>query len=107
MSFSTQRALPGLGNGSAFWQRFSVGQFLIFLVALVGAGVFYIWSCSQLIELGYAISSCEGQLMELKREENCLRLEVATLKNPAHLERVAINNLNLHYPEPHQVIIVQ
>jgi len=45
--------------------------------------------------------------MELKREENCLRLEVATLKNPARLERVAINNLNLHYPEPHQVVIVQ
>jgi cell division protein FtsL len=107
MSISTQRALPGVGNGSAFWQRFSVGQFLIFLVALVGAGVFYIWSCSQLIELGYAISSCEGQLLELQREENCLRLEVATLKNPAHLERVASKTLNLHYPEPHQVIIIR
>lgn len=107
MSFSTQRALPGVGSGSVFWQRFSVTQFLVFLVALVGAGVFYIWSCSQLIELGYAISSCESQLLDLQRDENCLRLEVATLKNPAHLERVASNMLKLHYPEPHQVIIVR
>jgi cell division protein FtsL len=107
MSYSTQRVLPGIGSQSAFWQRFSVGQFMMFLVALVGAGVFYIWSCSTLIELGYAISSCESQLLDLQREENCLRLEVATLKNPAHLERVASTRLNLHYPEPHQVIIVR
>ena len=107
MSYSTQRAPPGVSSGSAFWQRFSVTQFLVFLVALVGAGVFYIWSCSQLIELGYAISSCETQLLELQRAENCLRLEVATLKNPAHLERIASNKLNLHYPQAHQVIIVR
>lgn len=107
MAYSTQRTLPGISNGSVFWQRFSVTQFLVFLVALVGAGVFYIWSCSQLIELGYAISSCEGQLLELQREESCLRLEVATLKNPAHLEAVARNQLSLHYPDPRQVIIVR
>ncbi|APG25355.1 MAG: cell division protein FtsL [Syntrophotalea acetylenica] len=107
MSFSTQRVLPGIVIGSLFKRRFSVGQFMVFLIALVAAGVFYIWSCSQFIELGYAISSYESQLLDLQREENCLRLEVATLKNPAHLERVATTRLNLHYPEPRQVIIVR
>lgn len=105
MSYSTQRALPGINV--LFWRRLSLGQFFLFLAALVLAGVFLIWSRSQLIELDYAISRCESQVRALAREENRLRLEVASLKNPARIERLARQQLQLHNPRPHQVRIVR
>jgi cell division protein FtsL len=43
----------------------------------------------------------------LAREENRLRLEVASLKNPARIERLARQQLQLHNPRPHQVRIVR
>jgi len=105
MSYSSQRVLPGINV--FFWRRLSLGQFFLFLVALVLAGVFYVWSHSQMIELGYDISRCESRLRTLAREENCLRLEAASLKNPARIERLARQQLGLHNPQSHQVIIVR
>ena len=88
----------------ARWHRLGpllVGVFL----CLAGVGV-YIWPRVQVVRLAYRLQSAERQLKTLIQEQDQLRLELAALRDPQRIYRVATDQLEMRMPRQDQVFIV-
>ena len=74
---------------------------------LILSGLFYVWSRIQVIQLGYDISHALKEGRSLAETNKKLRIEVATLKSYARIERMAVEELNMSKPKPDQVIVIR
>jgi cell division protein FtsL len=80
---------------------------LVVALAFIGCSLFYVWSHQQIVSLGYEISQAIGEEQELLQENKKLRLELAALKAPRRIERMASQELGLVTPQKDQLIIVR
>ena len=85
---------------------------LIFVVlaaalVLIGCSLFYVWSHHQIISRGYETSDAAREEQALLQENKRLRLELASLKAPGRIERMAQHELGLVAPQKEQLIIVR
>ncbi len=78
-----------------------------FLLLLIGGSLFYVWSRIQVFQLGYEISNALKEERTLTEAGKRLRLEIATLKSYARIERVAVEELRMAKPKPDQVIVIR
>ena len=81
--------------------------FALFMFWLIGGSLFYVWSRIQVIQLGYEISSALKEERTLNGGNKKLRLEIATLKSYARIEKVAAEELGMAKPRPDQVIVIR
>ncbi len=83
--------------------------FLLALLTLlcIGGSLFYVWSRIQVIRLGYEISSALKEEKVLTDANKRLRLEIATLKSYARIEKFAVEELRMAKPKPEQVIVIR
>jgi cell division protein FtsL len=83
--------------------------FVALVVALVfiGCSLFLVWSHHQGISLGYQTSQASLEEQKLLQENKRLRLELAALKSPSRIERLAVKELGLVKPQKEQFIIVR
>jgi len=81
--------------------------FSLVLLVLIMGSLFYVWSRIQVIQLGYEISSTMKAGRGLAEENKKLRLEIATLKSYARIERFATEELGMFKPRMDQVIIIR
>jgi cell division protein FtsL len=81
--------------------------FTLLLLFLIGGSLFYVWSRIQVIQLGYEISNALKAERTLAEENKKLRLEIATLKSYARIEKVAVEELRMAKPKPDQVIVIR
>jgi cell division protein FtsL len=79
---------------------FSVGL----AVPVVMAALFYVWTNVTTVRLGYELSEAAKAHKELLEQNRGLRVEVAALKAPDRLERLAKLHHDLAPPQPAQVI---
>jgi cell division protein FtsL len=87
-------------------QRFRFGPVLVSLfLCLAGVGV-YMWPRVQVVRLAYRMQTSEQHLRELLQERDQLRLELASLKDPQRIYRVATDQLGMSTPRHDQVVIV-
>ncbi len=89
----------------------SVGQVLlhllpaVFLFALFACvGLLHVTSRVLVVDMGYRLSKAEAEERALIRENDRLKLELATLKNPARLEKLAREKLGMSMPAGSQVV---
>jgi cell division protein FtsL len=89
----------------------SVGQVLlhllpaVFLFALfAGVGILHVTSRVLVVDMGYRLSKAQAEERALTRENDRLKLELATLKNPARLEKLAREKLGMSMPSGPLVI---
>ena len=66
-----------------------IAIFWLALAPLTGAAVFSVWARITTVQLGYDLSEAAATHQRLVEENRALRLEVAALKAPARLERLA------------------
>lgn len=66
----------------------------------------YTWSRVQCIKAGYAISNENNKNRNLINLQNNLKVELARLKSPERLAKIAKNQLGLKTPTPEQIIII-
>ena len=70
------------------------------VLLLVGAAVFYVW-CNQLVvEKGLEFNKVRVEKLDVKKENDRLRLERNTLRNLKRIEDYALNVLGMVHPEP-------
>ena len=83
--------------------------FVVLVVALVFivSSLFYVWSHHQIISLGYETSQASREEQAYLQENKQLRLEVAALKAPGRIEKMAQQQLGLGIPQREQLIIVR
>jgi cell division protein FtsL len=81
--------------------------FILLLFFLISGSLFYVWSRIQVIQLGYEISSALKEERALAEANKRLRLEIATLKSYARIEKIAVEELRMAKPKPDQVIVIR
>ncbi len=89
--------------------KLTAGQvFLVFLLLLVfmGSGIGFVWSNFESTQMGYDLTQLKEKERRLKEINKKLKLELAYLKSPQNLERVALKKLGLSQPEPRQIIVL-
>jgi len=85
-------------------------NFLIFIVPLlllILSALFFVWSRIQVIQLGYEISLALKDGRALTEGNKQLRLEIATLKSYARIEKIAVEELSLSKPKSDQVVVIR
>lgn len=83
----------------------SVGRVLMHLLPAVllfalftAVGMLHVTSRVLVVDMGYRLSKAESESRDLTRENDRLKLELATLKAPARLERLAREQLGMAMP---------
>lgn len=86
--------------------RFSV---LMFLLLFVFFGEFYCfaWSSTKHRDLGYAITKLAAEYEALITRQKNLKIEVAVLKTPQRIERIAKTKMGLKSPSQNQIITIR
>jgi cell division protein FtsL len=80
----------------------------VFLFALFAAvGILHVTSRVLVVDMGYRLSKAESEGRALTRENDRLKLELATLKAPARLERLAREQLGMKMPSGSAVVSLQ
>lgn len=74
------------------------------VLLLATVGVVHVTGRAMVVRMGYELSRLDAAGAELVRENDRLRLELATLKRPARLEQAARSQLDLAPPSPGTVI---
>ncbi len=81
--------------------------FSLLMLFFIGGSLFYVWSRIQVIQRGYEISNAMKEERTLIESNKKLRLEIATLKSCARIERLALGELRMAKPRPEQVIVIR
>ena len=100
-----------MGNAKSIPSRFHVTRrqviiTLMMLICFMGTGIGYVWSNFERTQIGYDHSQLKKEEMRLEEINQKLKLELATLKSPQNLERLAIQKLGLGSPKPEQIILL-
>ena len=91
-------------------KRIKLNRFFLFgllMLFFIGGSLFYVWSRIQVIQLGYEISNALKEEKTFSLDNQKLRLEIATLKSYARIERIATEELKMTKPRPDQVIVIR
>jgi cell division protein FtsL len=64
------------------------------------------WPRVQVVRLAYRMQASEQHMRELSQERDQLRFELASLKDPQRVYRVATDQLGMRTPRRDQVVIV-
>mgnify|MGYP001089470967 FL=1 len=79
---------------------------IIFMTIFLGGLLFFTWCRVQTIETGYEISKETRRHQDLISFQNNLKIELARLKSPERIAKIAKNQLGLITPTPEQMIII-
>jgi cell division protein FtsL len=83
-------------------------KWLIILLAFFVPGVLvYIWFHVQTVNLSYDMAKAQKQKRELLETNKKLRIQMAHLKAPERIERIALTQLGLKPPEKGQIEILK
>lgn len=74
----------------------------LFLVAILSVT----WVRLQIVTLGFSITEKSKEERQLQEENNKLRLQIAALKSPARLQKLASERFGLATPKNNQLIII-
>lgn len=74
----------------------------LFVVELL----FYTWCRMECVQTGIAITAESNRQKELQLLKNSLKIEMARLKAPESISRVARERLALAMPDPEQIVVV-
>jgi cell division protein FtsL len=92
----------------------SVGRVLLHLLPpvllaalFVAVGILHVAGRVMVVDMGYRFSKAETESRTLTRENDRLKLELATLKAPARLERLAREQLGMRMPSGSAVVSLQ
>jgi cell division protein FtsL len=77
----------------------------LLLFVFMGSGIGYVWSTLEGNQIGYDLSRLREEEQRLKALNQKLRVELATLKSPHHLEEAA-HRLGLRQASPEQIVIL-
>ena len=80
---------------------------MVTVAMLIATSLFYVWCRVEAVRVGYDHSRAAVSLQELQKQNEELRGEVARLKSPERIERLAREHLELSYPAPEQIHILE
>ena len=88
------------------WKRRRATAISAFFLWFLLSGFAYVWCRVQVVQLGYLLSDAHRQHTQLLNDNKKLQLELARLKAPERLERIAIQKLGLRHPTKDQIVVL-
>ena len=79
---------------------------IIFMAMFIAELLLYAWSRVQCVDAGYEISRATQHQLELITLQNNLKIELASLKSPDRIAKIAQKKLGLVTPTPKQMVII-
>lgn len=83
-----------------------IAVWIVLLVIFITEMLLYTWSRVQCTRLGYGISAAIEKQRDLLQLQNNLKIELAHLKSPERIAKIARERLGLRPPKPEQTIII-
>ncbi|NMO15508.1 cell division protein FtsL [Pyxidicoccus fallax] len=103
---SIGRSSPNRGSVSVAGVLLHLLPAVLFFALFAAVGILHVTSRVLVVDMGYRLSREEAESRTLTRENDRLKLELATLKAPARLERVAREQLGMAMPKGGAVVSV-
>ena len=82
------------------------GIWIMFMVIFIAELFLYTWCRVNYIDMGYEISKEANKQNELIALQNNLKIELASLKSPERIARIAKDQLGLKAPTKSQTIVI-
>jgi cell division protein FtsL len=82
------------------------GIWIMFMVIFIAELFLYTWCRVNYIDMGYEISKETNKQNELVALQNNLKIELASLKSPERIARIAKYQLGLEVPTKSQTIVI-
>jgi cell division protein FtsL len=92
------------GAQSSALPRFRFGPLLVSAFLCLAGVTVYMWPRVQVVRLAYRTQTAEQYLRELLQAHDQLRFELASLKDPERIYRVATEQLGMGMPRRDQVM---
>jgi cell division protein FtsL len=87
------------------WKQ-DVKNYLLIVATLVFCALLFVWSRLEVLQMGYALSRANQVYENLAKESQCLRVEVASLKSPSRIEKLAKEKFGLINPTQGKIILI-
>ncbi len=108
---STTMTRPVLKNSSSSLERQCKGGcstrtciLVVMVAALLSAStLFYVWSRTETVKQGYAMSELSREIKELKVKRERLKTAAASLRSPERIESIAKKELGMQFPVQEQI----
>jgi cell division protein FtsL len=100
-AFTKVAAPHALETADQRWDMFP--YLVVVMVLLTLVALFHVWSRVTVIDLNLKISEADNAIRESKQEASRLRLEVASLKTPERIEKIARDELGMTLPTDVQI----
>ena len=98
------REQPGSGYALA---SMGYSPFIFIAVVIMAVAVLYVWSHDYMTALEYRVASEISKKVILQEQQRKLRVELATLKSPKRISSIAMQKLQMIYPERKQVVFLK
>jgi cell division protein FtsL len=102
----TPHQTPHDREPSPQWRRFRLAPVLVTVFLCLAGVAVYMWPRLQVVRLAYRMQASEQRLNDLRQERDDLRRELASLKDPQRLYRVATEQLGMGVPRHDQVFVL-
>jgi len=79
---------------------------ILLLCLLVAESLLYTWCRIQYIQIGYEIVEKQKERERLLDLQRKLRIELAHLKSPERIRRIATKQLGLRIPDSNQIVVL-
>ena len=89
------------------WRQRRLTTVIAVFLWLLLSGFGYVWCRVQVVELGYQLSDTYQLNSRLLNDNKKLHLELARLKAPKRVQRIAIEKLGLKHPTKDQIVVLQ
>jgi cell division protein FtsL len=95
MRKTASQRMRGLAFLQILWQLLPA---ILFGVLFTAVGVLHVTSRICVVDIGYRFSSVESEIRTLVHQSDQLKVEMATLKSPGRLEKIAREKLGMVSP---------
>jgi cell division protein FtsL len=89
------------------WRQKRLATIVAIFLWLLLSGFGYVWCRVQVVELGYQLSEIHRQHSRLLNDNKKLHLELARLRAPERVQRIAIEQLGLKHPTKDQIVVLK
>ena len=93
-------------SGSAL-TNFGYSPLIFIAVIMMAIAVVYVWSHNYMTALEYQVAAEISRKETLLEEQKKLKVELATLKSPKRIALIAMEKLQMTYPQREQVVFLK
>jgi cell division protein FtsL len=98
---------PGKNSGRKTWPIGAMSLGILLMGIFIGELLVYTWSRVQYTQAGYDISRAVREQQRLLAVQEELKVELARLKSPERLARIAESSMGLKRPTSRQMVVVE